>query len=206
MLIMALAIMSVYWKDSRIHTLGNFGKYGSLHASIAPLFTHAINTFVYGSRNVRKELHDIIDKYDHTVDFGCGTGISTPCKKDAIGIDVSNEMLTVARKINKQPTFIQGNAEWWGEKDMTDAVTISFLFHEVPPKGRNRIIENAMRIARKEVFVIDIAPEYKPSRIMLRGEPFITEYLESINSEMEKNNFIRNDMITGHVRMWSYKL
>lgn len=206
MLIMLLAIMSVYWKDSRIHTLGNFGKSGILHANIAPLFTHAIDAFVYGSRNVRKEMHTNIEKYTHTVDFGCGTGISTPRNKNAIGIDVSNEMLTVARKINPLPTFIQGNVEWWGEKDMTDAVTISFLFHEVPLKCRKRIIENAMRIAKKEVFVIDIAPEYKPSRIMLHGEPFITEYLNTIDHQMEKNNFIRNDMITGHVRMWSYKL
>lgn len=201
-----LAVFSVYWKDPRIHTLGNFGYLGALHASIAPAFTHGIDKFVYNNRNVREELHNSISTDNNIVDFGCGTGLSTPRRRCCIGVDVSNEMLNIARLINPIATFVQGNVESWGQTKMVDVVTICFLFHEVPPKGRNRIIKNSLRLARKKVFVLDIAPEYVPSAIMLQGEPFITEYLMNIDSEMENHNFKRTDLIKGHVRLWSYSL
>lgn len=205
-MLLALMTFGVYWKDPRIHTLGNFGSQGLFHASIAPVFTRGIDHFVYGKRNVRKELHSIISDsgYNNIIDFGCGTGLST--HQNAIGIDASNEMLKVARLINPKPIFIQGNVESWGNTKMADAITICYLFHEVPPKGRKRILRNAIRLAKQEVFVLDIAPEYKPSPIMLLGEPFITEYLANIDSEMESHNFKRTDLITGHVRLWRLQI
>lgn len=43
-----------YWFDDRIHTLGNTGLGGGLHAAIAPVSTRIIDRVAYNGVNVRK--------------------------------------------------------------------------------------------------------------------------------------------------------
>ena len=43
-----------YWFDSRIHTLGNTGFTGALHAAVAPLSTIIIDKIAYDGVNVRE--------------------------------------------------------------------------------------------------------------------------------------------------------
>ena len=51
-----------YWYDSRIHTLGNIGFLGAVHAALAPLSTKIIDNVAYEGQNVRglvaKQLRD----------------------------------------------------------------------------------------------------------------------------------------------------
>lgn len=43
-----------YWFDDRIHTLGNHGFWGAVHAAAAPLSTKIIDVAAYNGRDVRK--------------------------------------------------------------------------------------------------------------------------------------------------------
>jgi hypothetical protein len=42
-----------YWFDDRIHTLGNVGLGGGLHAALAPLSTKCIDIFAYNGIDIR---------------------------------------------------------------------------------------------------------------------------------------------------------
>ena len=45
-----------YWLDQRIHTLGNVGWRGALHAAMAPLSTKIIDVAAYQGMDIRKEV------------------------------------------------------------------------------------------------------------------------------------------------------
>ena len=45
-----------YWFDSRIHTFGNTGFLGALHAAMAPLSTKVIDMVAYDGQDVRAEV------------------------------------------------------------------------------------------------------------------------------------------------------
>ena len=42
-----------YWLNPYIHTLGNVGALGALHAALAPLSTHLIDNLAYGGIDIR---------------------------------------------------------------------------------------------------------------------------------------------------------
>ena len=42
-----------YWFDNRIHTLGNVGFWGAVHAAMAPVSTKMIDVFAHGGIDVR---------------------------------------------------------------------------------------------------------------------------------------------------------
>lgn len=97
-----------YWFNSRIHTFGNTGLFGGLHAAVAPLFTKLIDVFAYDGNPVRdvisQNLRTLIGKPNARVlDLCCGVGISTRALQSAfqdsdfvIGIDTSPEMIAMA--------------------------------------------------------------------------------------------------------------
>ena len=45
-----------YWFDSRIHTLGNCGFMGAVHAACAPLATKMIDVLAYGGVDIRQKV------------------------------------------------------------------------------------------------------------------------------------------------------
>ena len=156
----------LYPFDPRIHNLGNIGFRGKIHAKIAPYFTKAIDLIAYGGVDVRKEE---LEKYTNKtiLDFGCGTGFSTSNNKGSLGIDTSKEMIDEAKKLFPDKRFSGGHAEQFKTDEQFDIVTCMFLMHEVPSFCRKNIIENALSIANEQVVILDIAPVYKPSNIML---------------------------------------
>ena len=87
-------------------------------------------------------------------------------------------------------------------------VTIFYAFHEVPKEARSRIIQEARRILSLggTLAVVDISPNYQPSRYMLAGEPFVIEYQQNIDEQLA--NFPgfkilkRKEIVPGHVNMW----
>ena len=91
MQLLLILVVNPPWKDPRIHSLGNHGILGNMHAHAAPHITNLIDQKAYCGQNVRKLLHNTND----VVDLGCGVGLSTP--KGGIGVDCSKEMIKVAQ-------------------------------------------------------------------------------------------------------------
>ena len=97
-----------YWFNSKIHTFGNTGLFGGLHAAVAPLFTKLIDVVAYDGNPVRdvisQNLRTLIGKPNARVlDLCCGVGISTRALQSAfhdaefvMGIDTSPEMIAMA--------------------------------------------------------------------------------------------------------------
>ena len=164
------------WRDPRIHNLGNHGTKGALHAACAPLVTRIIDEVAYKGYDVRTLLRT--DDDADTVDLGCGVGTST--SPFGVGVDASREMLAVARCRLPNATFERGLAERWGRTSAFSRATCAFLLHEQPRDRRRRILRNALRIASREVLVMDIHPTYTPSYMMKTGEPFVDDYLAHI--------------------------
>lgn len=106
-----------YWYNPIIHTFGNTGFFGGLHAAVAPLFTKVIDISAYDGQPVReaiaRDLRRIVGKSNaRVVDLCCGVGISTRALQcsfsDAetlVGIDTSPQMISMAKAIRAQETF-----------------------------------------------------------------------------------------------------
>ena len=45
-----------YWFDERIHTLGNVGFWGALHAALAPMSTKLIDVLAYDGVDIRQKV------------------------------------------------------------------------------------------------------------------------------------------------------
>ena len=190
-----------YAFDPRIHTLGNHGALGKVHAAIAPVFTKMIDYNIYGE-DIRAKVISQQGVNTTILDLGCGTGFSTSNGPGSVGIDLSEEMLNVANKIFPDKHFIEGNAEDPIVDGDFDVVSIMFLFHEVPQFSRKRIINKAKMIAHKRVIIVDIAPEYVPSPLMESGEPYLRDYLANIRDDLD--DFKEDVLVKGHVHMWTY--
>ena len=91
--------------------------------------------------------------------------------------------------------------------------------HEMPQSARRRVMRNALRIARKKVLIVDICPGFEPSPMMLSGEPYVLDYLENIESDVDacveptifhhadhkQWEVHRVDVVDEHVRMWKFE-
>ena len=206
-----------YWNNRNIHNLGNTGALGNLHAMTAPIMTKFIDRAAYGGRNIREEVYNTFE--GDVLDMCCGTGFST--KPGSVGIDTSLEMLRFSKIFNPGSEYLYGNAERFGKDDEFDVVSIMFAFHEMPTSAHQKIIRNAIRVARKKVVVVDISKDYKPSRGMLAGEPYLLNYLDNFEKTIERTPFeyplyykTRNKLdgvnkttlVENHVDMWEYTI
>ena len=108
--IRVLTTFSLYHRFNRqIHTLGNTGFFGAVHAAVGALSTNIIDVVAYKGRDVRSEVaRELVtrvleNKKDNStsirvLDMCCGVGISTRALKTAfdeienatiIGLDTS---------------------------------------------------------------------------------------------------------------------
>jgi hypothetical protein len=81
---------------------------------------------------------------------------------------------------------------------------VFFSFHEMPNYAHLNIIENCKRITKEEIIIVDISPNYIPSNIMLAGEPYLLNYLDTIDiilKDFEKTIFIEK-----RICIWKLKL
>ena len=201
-IITKISALSVpYYYNPNIHNFGNIGIGGKIHAELGPLFTKFIDNIRYNGTDIRKEILEPY-KNKNIIDLCCGTGIST--LDGNVGIDTSKEMLSVAKKYKNKSRFLFGNAEVFGKKNEFDIVTCMFSFHEMPNYAHKNIIENSKRIAKEEILIVDISPNYIPSKIMLSGEPYILNYLDTIDDILI--DFEKTDYIKDRVCIWKYKL
>jgi SAM-dependent methyltransferase len=194
-----ISLKTPYWYNPHIHNLGNTGILGNIHALSTPCFTKLIDIKAYKGINIRKQIYDTFD--GDVLDMCCGTGFST--KPGNTGIDTSHEMLRFSNLFNPYSVYKFGNAETYGKDSEFDIVSCMFGFHEFPKEGHVKIVENCKRVARKKIVIVDISTDYKPSRLMLTGEPYIKDYLAEIDSTL--HDFNKTIVIEGHVDMWTYE-
>lgn len=196
-----LSFHGPYWYNPAIHNLGNTGILGNIHALASPVITKFIDEKAYYGLDIRKQVYDEID--GNVVDLCCGTGFST--KPGNTGVDTSLPMIRCANLFNPGSNYMFGNAETFGENNEYDVVTCMFAFHEIPQEGQINIIKNALRISKKKVIFVDISTDYKPSKLMLSGEPYTLDYLNKVDALFERFSFEKENLIKGHVDMWYYK-
>ena len=221
--------MFYYPFDPRIHNLGNTGIKGTIHAEFAPVFTKLIDLKAYNGRDIRKEIIYKLENKNYNknyninlnnnlndgpnnepknkiLDLCCGVGISTA----QYGIDTSPQMINKAKRQFPNKKFLVENAEnFWKSNHLDfftriDIVTCMFAFHEMPEYAHKKIINNSLRLASKEVIIVDLSPEYKSSKLMRNGEPYLLDYQKTIEKTMDSYSFQRSDYIPKHVTIWKY--
>jgi len=191
-----------YYSDPRIHSIGNHGPLGKIHADVAPIFTRIIDNVAYNGRDIRKEIIDSYNTNETVLDLCCGVGLSTP--NNGIGIDTSYEMISKARQLFPQKEFNIANAETYYPLNEIDITSTFFALHEMPRFARKNIIKRVMEYTKKEILFVDISTDYKPSPYMLMGEPYLLEYIENIDDDLR--DFEKISIVDGHVSMWLLKL
>tara|TARA_B100001093_G_C26856077_1_gene1027480 strand:+ start:5825 stop:6418 length:594 start_codon:yes stop_codon:yes gene_type:complete len=197
--------MIYYPYDLRIHNVGNIGFGGKIHAMLAPYITKSIDLKRYSGRNVREEINNYLQTKYHNpkvLDLCCGVGISTL----NYGIDTSPEFIDRAKKLYPRKYFEVANAENYNSKIKYDVVTCMFSFHEMPEYAHNLIIQNSLNLAKKEIIILDISTNYIPTNMMLTGEPYLNNYLKTIDNTMNKYNFKKYNYIDNHINYWTYKI
>ena len=204
-----------YYYDSRIHNFGNIGFGGHVHSLLAPYATKMIDEKCYNSVNIRQlilsnynqDFYSVNEHLPKIIDLCCGTGTSTG--DNQLGIDTSKAMLNQARNNNnnnnKKTQFIEANAENYGDEDEFDTATIMFAFHEMPNYAHHKIIKNAKRITTRDIIIVDIDPKYKPSRLMLSGEPYLLNYKATIQDLLRQHQFSYLEYIPNHVGVWTFR-
>ena len=216
-----------YYYDSRIHNFGNIGLGGRVHALLAPHATKMIDNKCYNSINIRQkilssynqEFYKKYEKLPKLIDLCCGTGTSTCINQ--LGIDTSEAMLSEAKlskaKLNEKrknnnikqslktnTQFLKGNAENYGQPQEFDTATLMFAFHEMPNYAHHKIIKNAKKITKHAIIIVDIDPSYRPSKLMLSGEPYLLNYKATIAKILKEHQFSYLEYIPNHVGLWYY--
>lgn len=214
-----------YYYDSRIHNFGNIGLGGHIHSLLAPYATKMIDDKCYNSVNIREvilskynqEFYKNHEKLPKIIDLCCGTGTSTATNQ--LGIDISEAMLSKAmlskamlnqatknnnNKHSLRTQFIKGNAENYGQQDEFDTATLMFAFHEMPNYAHHKIIKNAKKITKHDIIIVDINPNYKPSALMLSGEPYLLNYKTTIHELLTQHQFSYLEYIPNHVGLWYF--
>jgi len=206
---------SKYYYNRRIHNFGNIGLGGHIHSLLAPYATKLIDNKCYNSVNIRQSIlsnynQDFYKNHERLpklIDLCCGTGSST--YSGQLGIDTSQQMLSVAtlrqtNKISSSSQFILGNAENYGTSKEFDTATLMFAFHEMPNYAHHKIIKNAKRITKHDILIVDISPNYSPSKLMLSGEPYLLNYKATIQELLAQQQFVYLEYIPNHVGLWIY--
>jgi ubiquinone/menaquinone biosynthesis C-methylase UbiE len=204
-----------YYYDRRIHNFGNIGLGGQIHSLLAPYATKLIDDKCYNSVNIRQAIlsnynQDFYNKYERVpklIDLCCGTGSSTATNQ--LGIDTSLPMLraatlSIAKAKATTTQFIKGNAENYGQPQEFDTATLMFAFHEMPNYAHHKIIKNAKKITKHDILIVDISPNYSPSKLMLIGEPYLLNYKATIQDLLQKHQFTYLEYIPNHVGLWVY--
>ena len=159
------------------------------------------------------------------------------CDVTVTGIDTSPEMIAMARtkdlehkgirKISEnhkcaksgghsntsiaiQTKFLQANAENTPfASESFDLVTIMYVLHEVPFRGRDKILHEAARVLKPGgiLAILDISRDYEPSSSMLSGEPYLQEYQKNFSYQLSRVKGIdiisEEVVVPGHVVLYT---
>lgn len=151
-----------------------------------------------------KSLHSIPPKQIRILDVACGTGRTLRLIRAALpqaslyGTDLSPAYLRKANELLSEipgelPQLLQANAEELPYLDnYFHAVTCVFLFHELPPAVRQRVIEQCYRVTKAGgVFIICDSIQMSDSPEML---PMMESFHESFH-EPYYPHYITDDLV-----------
>jgi ubiquinone/menaquinone biosynthesis C-methylase UbiE len=127
-----------------------------------------VEVLLHGTANATRRqtlppLHEVFAGRDQRrlklFDVGCGTGRGLDCIKQvwprlsSLGIDMSEAYVAEAKRHLRRWCWINlmvANAEAVPlEAESQDAVTVSFLFHELPPKVRRIVFRELARVLKR---------------------------------------------------------
>ena len=125
------------------------------------------NSYYY--KNLKKLLRSLIPKKKKTLEIGCGTGDLLYClkPKNGYGIDMSGEMVKIAKSKYKNKKNLQFSTEWPNDKFGAGAQGFDYIFmsdvieHLESPMETFRKISELM--GKKSVFICTMAnPIWEP--------------------------------------------
>ena len=154
------------------------------------------------------------------LDVACGTGRTLKMMQTALpkvslfGVDLSSAYLRKANQFlsqqtEKLPQLLQANAEDLPYRnDYFQGVTSVFLFHELPPSVRQKVINQCFRVLQPGgVFVIcDSIQEADSAQLkpmldnfsVMFHEPYYKDYIRDNIEERLKNAGFENIQIANH--------
>lgn len=202
-----LSEMSANLYDLQVEILFN-GTADTMRRRILAPLKMGLEKLFYG-----QNLEAIAPQQLRVLDIACGTGRtlkfirSTLPKAALYGIDLSPNYLKKAHQLLSEelgelPQLLQGNAEDLPFRDnYFQGITCVFMFHELPPNTRQKVIEEAFRVTQPGgVFVIcdsiqvcdepDFAPMLENFPAMFH-EPYYKSYItDNLEARLEKAGFI----------------
>jgi len=111
----------------------------------------------FALKNIRQDIIRLIpNRYARILDLCCGTGDQLKKLSDAgfnhlTGVDLSTEMLKVARKGNKIANILESDVQHTGLPDASfDIIIISFAVHEKPARIQKNMLAEAKRLLAPE--------------------------------------------------------
>lgn len=150
----------------RSNVTESFNRWARLYDPFLALFR------LKGVRRATVEMSGV-QSGDRVLDVCTGTGdvaleFARRCD-DVVGIDLSSEMLAVARKKDREGKvhFLQMDATRldFADKEF-DIGAISLALHDMPPEVREKALQELARVTRKRIVIVDYNP---PSNPLLRA-------------------------------------
>ena len=199
----------------RVHTFGNTGLGGGLHAALSRFATWSIDMIAYDGVDMREALAAMI-QYDSEVrlrarernekaddaeprrptvlDVGCGTGtltqelLLTRAFESVTAVDTSEQMIGMARWLSPGARYEVRNGVDVRDESY-DAVVFSMIMHEMPASAHVQLLDAALeatRGTRGKVWVADVHPSHAPSPMFLSGEPYVLPYLSTFEDTVRR--------------------
>ena len=112
-----------------------------------------------------RDLPGIIKKYvkgKNALDFGCGTGRSTRFLQklgfDAVGIDISRDMITIARKLDPKGNYIliQNGDFTKLSNQFYDLILSAFTFDNIPMNKKKNLLMRLANLLNRDGKIINI--------------------------------------------------
>ena len=140
--------------------------YYALHARLYPLLAHVYDPIVWLVEDVRRQVTAIagVKPTSRVLDAATGTGAQARAfaekAAEVVGVDLSEDMLRVARRKSAAPNlrFERADATTLPFDDASfDVASISMAFHEMPETIRLRVLRELHRVTTPEgtVAIVD---------------------------------------------------
>lgn len=149
-----------------------------------------------GQREITDLLDDLgLDRCEKALDFGCGIGRLTRPLADhfteALGVDISSEMVRLARFFDKRPTYhVNRAAKLPCQTNSFDLVYSSIVLQHMPTELAGRYVREFLRVSRdRVVFQVPEGPTNENGALSMYGTPreTVEGWLVGLDFEVTQN-------------------